>query len=59
MSLSAICGLFKDAVSSSDYIASDDRMINELDMKGSDRGRTKDTIPLFSWRTEENHEKLE
>jgi hypothetical protein len=27
-----ICGLFNDAVSSSDYIAPDDRMINELEM---------------------------
>jgi hypothetical protein len=26
-----ICGLFNDAVSNSDYIVSDDRVVNELD----------------------------
>jgi hypothetical protein len=26
-----VCGLFNDAVSSSDYVASNDRMINELE----------------------------
>jgi hypothetical protein len=37
-----ICCLFNDAVNSSDYIASDDRMINEYwvgkDTEGSGRG---------------------
>jgi hypothetical protein len=49
-----ICALFNDAVNSLDYIASDDRMINEsvigTDMEESGRGQAFVIIPAFAWR---------
>jgi hypothetical protein len=46
-----VYGLFNDAVSSSDYIAWNDRMINERwigkDVEGSGRGLIEASIPVF------------
>jgi hypothetical protein len=56
------CGLFNDAFSSSDYIVSSDRMINEYwvghAMEWSDRGLIKELSRHLPGRTEENHEQL-
>jgi hypothetical protein len=49
-----ICGLFNDVVSSSDYTASNDEMINEYlirkNIKANGKGLIQGTIPAFFWR---------
>jgi hypothetical protein len=49
-----VCFLFNDAVTSSDYIVSNSRMISEYwieeYVEGSGRGLNQYTIPTFAWR---------
>jgi hypothetical protein len=49
-----ICGLFNDAVSTTDYIASNSWITNEQrigkDEEGSGRGLILYTIPAFGWK---------
>jgi hypothetical protein len=55
--------LFKDAVSSSDYVASNDGMISEQwigkDMEGSRLVMTQSTMPAFSWRDQGKPQQLQ
>jgi hypothetical protein len=56
-----ICSLFNIAVSSSGYVISNDRVINEQrirkDIEGSGRGLILGTISVFAWRRNRNYEK--
>jgi hypothetical protein len=55
-----ICSLFEDAVSNSDYLASNDwtTQNNEVEkiLEGSSRGLDGDAVPSFGWMTQANYE---